>query len=72
MNTATKIYLALNLDKAPAMRRIAASVAAKYWLEMHRYGEIPNNCKELNRICKRFRVGDYICAIAPHYPIRKL
>lgn len=71
MNTATEIYLALGLDKAPALRKMAASVACRYWMEMHRYGEIPNNCRALNRIMKRFRLGDFICALSVHYPIHK-
>ena len=71
MNTATKIYLALGLDKATTIRRMAAHVACVYWMEMHRYGEIDGNIKSMERICKRFHVGDFICALAPHYPIRK-
>ena len=71
MNKATEIYLTLGLDKAPIIRRIAACVAANYWLEMHRYGEITANIKSMERICRRFRVGDYICALAPHYPINQ-
>jgi len=50
---------------------MAAHVACVYWMEMHRYGEIAGNIKSMERICKRFHVGDFICALAPHYPIRK-
>lgn len=70
MNTETQIFLALNLDKATALRKIAASVACRYWMEMHRYGEIPENCQQLNRLMKRFRLGDFITAISVHYPIK--
>ena len=71
MNKAAQIYLALDLDKAPALRRIAACVAARYWLEMHRHGEFKANCDALDRLIKRFRLGDFICALSAHYPLRK-
>ncbi len=70
MNTATKIFLALELDKASVLRRIAASVACRYWMEMHRHGEFKANCLALDRLMKRFRLGDFICALSVHYPIR--
>lgn len=69
MNIETQIYLALGLDKASQLRKIAACVAYRYWMEMHRYGEFSANIRSLERIAKRFRLGDWICALSAHYPI---
>lgn len=71
MSITAQIFIALKLDKAPALRRIAASVACRYWMEMHNYGEITGNCAALNRLMRRFRLGDFICALSAHYPIRR-
>lgn len=71
MNVATQIYLALAIDKSPALRRIAASVACRYWMEMHRYGEFRAATLALNRLMLRFRLGDFVLALSAHYPIRK-
>ena len=70
MSKAAQIYLALNLDKAPLLRRLAACLACIYWLEMHRYGEFSANVQSLNRLIKRFRLGDLVCAMAANYPLR--
>jgi hypothetical protein len=70
MNVETKIYLALGLDKAPAIRKVAATVAYRYWMEMHRHGWFAGNAKALARLVKRFRLGDWICALSAHYPIK--
>lgn len=72
MNKAAEIYLALGIDKSPAIRRIAACVAFRYWMEMHRYGEFQANIHQLERLMKRFRLGDFILAVSAHYPIKKL
>lgn len=71
MPVAAQIFLAVGLDKAPAIRRIAATVASRYWMEMHRYGEIADNCRQLDRLMKRFRLGDFIVALSVHYPIAR-
>lgn len=70
MNKATEIYLALGLDKRPAIVRIAACILARYVLEMHRYGEFEVACRQINRLSKRFRLGDFACALFANYPIR--
>ena len=69
MNVETKIFLALKLDEAPALRKIAATVAYNYWMEMHRYGAFQANIIALERIVKRFKLGDWIVAISAHYPL---
>ena len=69
MNIETQIYLALGLDKASALRKIAATVAYRYWMEMHRYGSFKANEDDLGRLIKRFHLGDWICAISAHYPV---
>lgn len=71
LSVAAEIFLALGIDKWPKLRRMAANVACDYWMEMHRWGECQPNIEAMERICKRFRVGDYICALSVHYPIRK-
>ncbi len=71
MNKATEIYLALGLDKSPKLRRIAACIAATLWLEMHHHGEFSANVQSLKRLIKRWRLGDYICALSAHYPVRR-
>ena len=70
MNIETKIFLALDLDKAPAVRKIAATVAYRYWMEMHRNGWFKANADKLARLMKRFRLGDWICALSAHYPVK--
>lgn len=72
LNKAAECYLALGLDKAPAIRKVAACIAARYWLEMHRYGEFEVNCVALNRLMRRFRLGDFVTALAANYPIPTL
>lgn len=70
MNVAAKIFLALNLDKASSLRKISATVAFRYLIEMHRYGFISINQQQIERICKRFKIGDFIAACAVHYPCK--
>jgi len=70
MNVETKIFLALGLDKAHTIRKIAATVAYRYWMEMHRFGWFKSNQDKLTKLVKRFRLGDWICALSAHYPVR--
>lgn len=70
LTKSAQIYLALNLDKASALRQIAATVVTRYWMELHHYGEVKDTCDEITRICKRFKLGDYVCALSVHYPIK--
>ncbi len=70
MNVAAKIFLAMDLDKAPAIRKAAACVAFDYLMELHRYGYVDDTQKQIERICRRFRVGDFIAACSVHYPCR--
>lgn len=70
MKPETEIFFALGLDKTGALRKIAAAVAFRYWMEMHRYGEFSNNVSALNKIVKRFRLGDWIMAVSAHYPLK--
>lgn len=72
LSKAVEIFIALGLDKAPALRKIAVTVCSRYWFEMVRYGEFEENCKEITRLVKRFRLGDYMCAISANYPLRKV
>ena len=70
MNIETQIFLALGLDKASTIRKIAATVAYRYWMEMHRNGWFKANQDSLTRIIVRFRLGDWICALSAHYPVK--
>lgn len=65
-----EIFLALGLDKAPAIRKIAATVTFRYLMELHRYGYVADTQREIERICRRFRLGDFIAACSVHYPCR--
>ena len=71
LSTAAIIYLELGLDEAPLIRKLAACVACRYWMEMHRYGEFEVNVRKLKRLVKRFKLGDFICALAANYPLKK-
>ena len=70
MNVETKIWLALKLDFTSQLRKAAAIAAYHYWMEMHRYGEFSANTKALTRLVKRFKLGDWVCALSAHYPIK--
>ncbi len=65
-----EIYLALGVDRSPAIRRIAATVAFRYLMELHRYGYVEDTQRQIIRICRRFRLGDFIAACAVHYPCK--
>jgi hypothetical protein len=71
MNVGAEIFLALGLDHAPAIRKIAATVVFRYLMELHRYGYVDDTQKQIIRICRRFGLGDFIMACAVHYPCRK-
>lgn len=69
MNKAAEIFLAMNLDKASTIRRIAAHVACDYWMQMHQHGFFQPYEHALQRICRRFKLGDFILALSAHYPV---
>jgi len=71
LSTAAIIYLELGLDEAPTIRKIAATVAFRYWMEMHRYGEFQINRDKITKLVKRFKLGDFMCAIAANYPLKR-
>lgn len=72
MNKAAEIYLAMHLDKRPTLARIAACILTRYVLEMHRYGEFTVAVNGITKLAKRFRLGDYACALHAHYPPRSI
>lgn len=69
MNKATEIYLAVGLDKAPAIRKAAALAAYDYWMEMVAHGEFEPYCNQITRLMKRFRLGDWMTAISANFPL---
>lgn len=62
-----QIFLALNLDKASFLRKCAATIVARYVMEFHKYGYNPGY-ETFNKMCKRFRLGDFVMALQIHYP----
>ncbi len=71
MDAARESYLALGVDHRPIIVRIAACVLARYVFEMHRYGEFNSACDAINRLQKRFKLGDFSTALFANYPPRK-
>jgi hypothetical protein len=64
----TEIALALNVHKWPRLRQVACTVATRQIFELHKYGRFPAGMKLLDKLCKRWKLGDYACAMQAHYP----
>lgn len=71
LEKAVQCYLACEIDRKPQLVRIAACILSRYVFEMHRYGEFQAACDEINKLMKRFRLGDYACALFANYPPKK-
>lgn len=63
----TKIALALNVHKWPQLRQVACTVATRQIFELHKYGRFPAGMKLLNKVSKRWKLGDYVTAMMAHY-----
>ena len=68
LSISAKIAFALNAHKWPTLRQIALSIAAKQIMELHKYGRFPAGIDLLDRVSKRWKLGDFVCAMMAHYP----
>ncbi len=70
LSVACQIYLALELDKVPIIRQLAATVVTRYIMEFHRYGVYTDKSewKDFYKIRSRFKLNDYVEALKVHYP----
>lgn len=62
------IAFALNAHNWPHLRQIALSIATKQIMELHQYGRFPAGMRLLDRVSKRWKLGNYVCAMMAHYP----
>lgn len=71
---AAQIAIALNLHKAPQLRQIALTVVARYIKEFHLYGVYTekDSFKNYMKLCKRFKLNDFACAMQAHFPAKFL
>lgn len=70
MSPAAKIYVAMNLDKAPWIRMKAAAIVAVLMIELNRDGYCEPSIQLISRLSRRFRLGDFVTALSAHYPIK--
>jgi hypothetical protein len=68
LSTSAKIAFALNAHKWPHLRQIALSIAAKQIMELHQYGRFPAGMSLLDRVSKRWKLGNFVSAMMAHYP----
>lgn len=68
LSTSAKIAFALNAHKWSSLRQIALSIATKQIMELHKYGRFPAGMSLLDRISRRWKLGDFVCAMMAHYP----
>lgn len=68
LSTSAKIAFALGAHKWSNLRQIALSIVAKQIMELHQYGRFPAGMELLNRVSKRWKLGNYVSAMMAHYP----
>lgn len=61
-----EIAFALGFHRWPLLRRIALTIATRQMWELHENGHFEAGAKYLNKICRRFRLGDYREACRQH------
>ena len=69
LSTAAEIWLALKMDKFSAIRKAAATVCFDYLIEQHINGYFPPYQAQIDRISKRFNLGEWLLALSAHYPV---
>jgi hypothetical protein len=62
------IAFALGARNWSHLRQIALSIATKQIMELHQYGRFSAGMELLNRVSKRWKLGNYVCAMQAHYP----
>jgi hypothetical protein len=70
MTKSAQIWLALGMDQWPAIRKAAALAAFDYLMIQHKLGAFPPFQAQINRLRNRFRLGDWLCALSAHYPVK--
>lgn len=69
-NVAAEIWLAIGADKWTTLRKTAALVAYDYLIEQHKTGYFSPYQNMIDRLAKRWQIGDWLCALSAHYPIK--
>ena len=65
-NLLAEIAFALGYSKWPLLRRVALSVATRQMWELHEHGNFQRGTEYLNKLCCRFKLGDYREAARQH------
>ncbi len=68
LSISAKIAFALGARNWPHLRQIALSIATRQIMELHQHGRFPAGMELLDRVSKRWKLGDYVCAMRAHYP----
>lgn len=67
LSISAKIAFALGAHKWPHLRQIALSIAAKQIMELHQYGRFKAGMDLLDRVSKRWKLGNFVSAMQAHY-----
>lgn len=65
-----KVAIEMGLDRVGSVKAVAVSLAARFVIEFHRHGFNEPGWLTLQKISRRFRLGDYCTALLAHYPPR--
>ena len=68
LSISAKIAFALGARNWPHLRQIALSITTKQIFELHKYGRFPAGMQLLDRVSKRWKLGNYVSAMTAHYP----